>query len=277
MCKFITRGMGRHFKYKDQILNNGTYVKPREFEAYLLATHNISRKEYYDIVINGGVDKSPKCFNPNCNKESLWIGFPSGYRKYCSKSCQTSHQHTLEWRDLNHSYNSPEFRRKRSDNANKLVKEGKLGWSSLWNSEEKRSNLIKKYKELVKEGKFGCNSISNKIEMNRNSMLTKSKNHELYNFYLSISKDEGIFKIGVSIDPYRQIYRLITPSEYYIYEGNPSDCINLEADLKYLKDSDHNSTEVFDIDQLESIMIIIEETPLTLIDHKVVSGSTTIP
>lgn len=92
------------------------------FSTHLSQEHGLGVKDYYMSHILK-VTQHPKCENPECEKDVIFLGIKQGFRKFCSVKCRANHPDHIKmtsekilkyYSDCNSNAEMAEERRKRN-------------------------------------------------------------------------------------------------------------------------------------------------------------------
>lgn len=252
----------RHFKLQIE----GDYkefVKKSQLKSYVKSKYGLTLKEYYNLVMYGHVDNSPKCCNPKCDEECGWDEHHLRYSEYCSKFCILSVSGSTRMQLGIHLFQNPEFIKKNAELSRvrekermlKLWSEGKHQWQKPGAMEAKGKKRGEYLKKLCEKGE----NTFQRPEANMKTQLFRY--HKLgcteINAYLCILRN-GNIKVGVSKDYVGRSYSLNTKfSSHSILRSSPENCTQLECDIK--SKFCYKTTEEFSYDRLPEVIKYIKE------------------
>ncbi len=136
-----------------------TSLTTRKLCCHLRKKHNLSVKDYY-IKYNMKDENEMFCNNINCNNETKFIGYQTGFRKYCCRSCQSKSIFTKEIIEKANKTKAKWFASEEGQRFLKSLSENRKGDKNPRYKRSKEDWLLSykkqsnKMKENIAEGKF---------------------------------------------------------------------------------------------------------------------------
>lgn len=170
------------------------------FPTHLIKEHNIIAKEYYINFISK-THKIPLCKNCGNSLENRFHSLSSGFREFCSRSCQVSFNNKKNW--------------KNEEYKNIHSKASSLSLKKTWiihkeqfskNSSDKMKKLnedkeIRERQLKSKEQKYG-QSLWRQVSKSRLLTLDKIANRDKRYLYL-LRIDNNFYKVGTAVSKQR--------------------------------------------------------------------------
>ena len=250
--------------YTLQIENNHLdFSRKSELKRYLQVHYGITLKEYYNLVVYGSIDNSPKCGKPECPNECGWDEHHMKYSAHCSQSCGKTMTNRRQVALGINPFQNPELIKRNAEISRVREKERMLKlWAEgkhQWQKPGAMAAKGKKRGEFLRKVSLTGDNPYQKPDSNRKTTLFRYKKLGCTEIdtYLCILNN-GNIKVGVSKDYIGRNYRLNTKfSSHSILRSTPENCTQLECDIK-IKFC-HKATEEFDYDKLNDVIKYIKE------------------
>lgn len=217
-------------KYLDQI-DNKTYISSNYMSRYLRRKYNITTQEYYNLIMYGNINNTPKCYL--CGKPREFIKLSHGYKVRCHECVNLCHEEKIkEYKEGSRSYLSSKVSKKQIEN----------GTHNFINQDP---------------------SIRRKAEINsgKNTFIKRAKIRGITKSYLycGITRDKDI-KIGITfVGINRRAKALKLLSVHLLTEGTPEYISDLEYGIKIkFLDEFSSNKEVFKWSYLRKIIDFIK-------------------
>lgn len=253
--KLISKPYGPHsVLYLDQLSDmDDIWINSGVFNSYLRKTYGINSREYYNIVVYGDINFSPRC---KCGNDKKFISLSRGYGSTCgNKECLR----------IRSSEITKEMHKDKNSNLSKSLKR----YTSLESTKIKLSNITRsrnirnwsdpRYRETMSElSKKSINSWESKIKSKYKSFLRLGKLSDKCIFYLGLTDDNCIkFGItGVNLDKGRcnRKWRLKLKSIHRVVISDRKTIAIIEMNVKFMLKSNSEYTEFENLHKIISFI-----------------------